>query len=599
METALQVARAGGGAPELAARGLEHGAGRRQDDVVRRDARDIHRRGLDALPHPVTGRPVLLAGLGDHHQPLGPVGPGGRKDRDAAAPYAGKVADGGFQLVRMDVAAAADDDVLDPARQIDLAPGDVGQVAGLEPVAVEQVACRLRVLVIADGRRGTVELQAPLAALGHFAAGIVDHPELMPGERRTARHDLDRVFVPGRHRHRTRPLDQLGPVDPIGEQPPAGPGKGQPHAALGKAVDRGERPGIEAVGREALAERPDGRGPHRLRPVDDHTGRAEVEALDRAVVDPPDAQVEGEVGRTRKRPPPGVDLPQPALRARQEDEGRHDRHRHRKMEAAEPRADQAHVVVERKPAHEHVAVGLDFHGPAHGTNVGQQIGVAQHHALRIAGAARGVLKKGDVCCVACRGGCRSAAPKESLDGLDGPKARDLRAQEGREHARLRHGDQNLGSRVGEDHGLPAQVIRELRRPRRRIDRNRHASGVEDPEEGLQKPGAGGQHQRDAGARCRARIQDAARDGESRLAEPRVGDGLEMVFPFPEPGVDAVGMRLGVPVEHLSEGRRGTRYRFNRALGGVRQGRRGRACVAPAGRFHRAPEIGRGFGFRQR
>ncbi len=81
-----------------------------------------------------------------------------------------------------------------------------------------------------------------------------------------------------------------------------------------------------------------------------------------------------------------MDGGQPARWTAEEGQRRHDHEMSGVIEAAEPGADQAHVVIEGQPAHHHV-VGIGLQGPAHGADIGQQVGVGQRHALGGAGAA--------------------------------------------------------------------------------------------------------------------------------------------------------------------------------------------------------------------
>ncbi len=61
------------------------------------------------------------------------------------------------------------------------------------------------------------------------------------------------------------------------------------------------------------------------------------------------------------------------------------------IETTQPGADQAHVVIERQPADEHIA-GAHLGRLPHGTDIGQQVGMAEHHTFGLAGAAGGVLQ---------------------------------------------------------------------------------------------------------------------------------------------------------------------------------------------------------------
>ena len=65
----------------------------------------------------------------------------------------GNVADRLLEFVGINVAAAADDQILDAAGEKDLAADQIRVVAGVEPFAVEQLARLIGVAVVAAGRR--------------------------------------------------------------------------------------------------------------------------------------------------------------------------------------------------------------------------------------------------------------------------------------------------------------------------------------------------------------------------------------------------------------------------------------------------------------
>src|SRR5206468_9420974 len=65
------------------------------------------------------------------------------------------------------------------------------------------------------------------------------------------------------------------------------------------------------------------------------------------------------------------------------------------MQQRKPRADQAHVVVQREPADADI-VPRDLDRLANGTHVGKQVCMRQHHAFGVAGGTGGVLQKRDV-----------------------------------------------------------------------------------------------------------------------------------------------------------------------------------------------------------
>ena len=130
------------------------------------------------------GGAAPFARLGEHHDALGAARRVlAAEHRDAAAAHAGNVADRFLQLVGADVAAAADDDVLLAAGDVEHAVGEVGAIAGVHPVAVEQALGRFRVAVVAAGRRRAAELQRAFGAVGQLDAGGVDHAQLVIRDR--------------------------------------------------------------------------------------------------------------------------------------------------------------------------------------------------------------------------------------------------------------------------------------------------------------------------------------------------------------------------------------------------------------------------------
>ena len=124
-----------GAAPDLAARCLEHRAGRGQHDDVGRQPERFH----DPVPHhgiePLPGRGVLFTRLGDHHESLGPrprIRDAERGDAASSHPWRG--ADQRLDLLGIQVAAGLDDHVLgdDPAP-----PVQIGMIEGESTAAVE------------------------------------------------------------------------------------------------------------------------------------------------------------------------------------------------------------------------------------------------------------------------------------------------------------------------------------------------------------------------------------------------------------------------------------------------------------------------------
>ena len=99
----------------------------------------------------------------------------GAEHRDAALAHAGQIAHRLLEVVGVEVAAGADDHLLRPPGEIELAVGQVAVVAGGEPAVADQCGGGRRIAVIAGGGRGAAELHRADGALGQgMALGVDD-----------------------------------------------------------------------------------------------------------------------------------------------------------------------------------------------------------------------------------------------------------------------------------------------------------------------------------------------------------------------------------------------------------------------------------------
>ncbi len=599
-QPAALVELAAGGAADLAARGLGHRVRRHQRDVVGRRADEIDGHGLDLLRELRPGFLADLAGLRQDDELLGGRdGVGAAEDRHAALAHARQVADRLLQLLRVDVAAGADDHVLGAAGDEDLALGDVGHVARVEPVAVEQLPGGLRVAVVAAGGGGPAELQAALLALAELGAGGVDDADLVARQRVAAADEAQRGLVVRRRRLGAAGARQAVAVDGVDPRLPPPGREGQRQRVLGQPVDRHHRAGLEAVGREALGEAADGLGADRLGAVECRPPGGQVEALDLVVVDLLQAQLVGEVGRRRQGAAVVVDRLEPARRAGQEGERRHQHQLHGEVERAHPGADQAHVVVERQPA-DHPVARAQLDRLADGAQVGQQVGVGEDHPLGVGGAAGGELQEGDVLLLDGRQPCGAAGAAQVGDGHHPLQGRDLGLDQPRQGQHLGDRHQHPRLRRVEDAGLAAQVVLELAGAHRRVERHRRGAGDLDAEEGGEVVEPAGQHQAGALARLEADRFEAGGGGAGALEQAGVGQLFDDALAGQEGDVAALRVALGVPLEDLHESPRGVRHRLVFALqrsgrlraGGARRRSRRRRL---AGALHRAQQVARRLG----
>src|SRR6266702_2555751 len=176
------VGRAARRPADLAARSLEHRVRRREHDLVRGHADQRDRERVDPGAQALPLRGIGHARFGEHDDALGARARVFRAEhRDAALADALERPDRLLELVGIDVAAGADDGVLDAAGDVDLALGDIAEVPGIDPLAVQQLARGFRVAVIAARGRGPAELDVPFLALGELPIGIVHHAYLVTG----------------------------------------------------------------------------------------------------------------------------------------------------------------------------------------------------------------------------------------------------------------------------------------------------------------------------------------------------------------------------------------------------------------------------------
>ncbi len=137
-------------------------------------------------------------------------------------------------------------------------------------------------------------------------------------------------------------------------------------------------------------------------------------------------------------------------------------------------------------------------------------------------------------------------------GYDRAQALDLRLDQLREPPGLGHGDQHPGAAIVQDAALAPQVVLELRRTQRRVDRHRHAAGEEHAEEAVKVIGRRRQHQRDRLAGAETLLLQAARDRDRALPEFAVGDDFALPVVLVELDVGPIRMLVGVPVEHVDQ-----------------------------------------------
>ena len=143
-----------------------------------------------------TRRRIGFAGLGQNNDALGAGRSiGHAKDRDAALADSGDAGHRLLDLLRIEMTARANDDVLDAAGDVDVAAGHVGAVAAVEPTVVNEFAGLGLVVEIAARRRRAAKFEPSFLPFAELVAGLVDDANFVTGQRLAAGHDLERLRV--------------------------------------------------------------------------------------------------------------------------------------------------------------------------------------------------------------------------------------------------------------------------------------------------------------------------------------------------------------------------------------------------------------------
>ena len=264
-------------------------------------------------------------------------------------------------------------------------------------------------------------------------------------------------------------------------------------------------------------------------------------------------------------------------------------------QAAEPGADEPHIVIERQPAHEHV-VRPCLQDPAHGADVGQQVGVGEDDALGVAGAARRVL---DERRIAGPGPVAERRPGgvggQFAGGRHMAQGGDQRGEQGREPLCPGVGDHHPGAAVAADLRLPPEMFLDLRRPRRRIDRHRDAARQQDAHEAREVVLAGGQHQHDRFGGRQPEVREPGRQPRRAVEQRGEADFHGLAVVVEKADVGAVAVMLRLPLKGV-----GQRFHVARHKAARTVGKFGPRCGSGPGRRRRGSEtpdkIARGLRF---
>ena len=214
---------------------------------------------MDRLLH---GRGILCAHLGhDDHRLLALVPLDTERD-DVAGAHALEPADGAFDVFRENVAAADDDDVLDPSADDEFTVEDVAEIAGAQPSVVEQRSSGVGSLVVAGRHRRTADEELAdvsfwklLTAVGVHDAqleirhGLAEHRQAANRIGFRVRSQLDRF--------RDAIAFQHDPVDIVGQKPSMADGECSPDGHFGHTECREDAARLETESSGSFDERLD------------------------------------------------------------------------------------------------------------------------------------------------------------------------------------------------------------------------------------------------------------------------------------------------------------------------------------------------------
>ena len=300
-----------------------------QHDVIGGRAQDIDGRGVDLADQLLACLLFGLPSFGQHHEPLGFAhGIGAAEHRHAAFADAGNVADRLLQIVGIDIASAADNDVLDATGDVDLAARDVSEVARVQPVVVEQLARLLRVPEVAAGGGRALEFETALYSITEFPAGTVDDADLVSWQRPAAGNHAQRRHIARRGWHSVAGTHEWLARNHVDQRSAVQWRKGEPHRAFRQPVHGHDRLSAQAVRRKAAGEGLEGACADRLGAVEGDPPAGQVQALDLLSLQLAMAQVVGKVRGRGERGTMAVYGPQPAVWARQEGQRGHQSERH-------------------------------------------------------------------------------------------------------------------------------------------------------------------------------------------------------------------------------------------------------------------------------
>lgn len=381
VQAAVFQAQAAGGTLQLAAGRLRQGAGIEQRHHLRRFLVGLGHRLADRVDQ-LLGRHRLLdaaTDLGGDADAFLAIDRD-REGRDPALARRRHLAlDGALDVLRIEVVAADDEHVLQAPGDEQFAVAEETEVAGAQPGAPVTLdeglrrGFRVAPVAVCDARPGGPDL-ADVVVAEDLAARRVDD-----------QHGVFRLAAAAAHQHAAFAFSdavarQRLAIHRQGGNALAALAAGDEQGRLGEAVAGEETGRVEAAGGEFLGEAFQAVLADRLGTGEGYPPAAQVETLQGRLGDPLAAQPVGEIGTAADGAAVLADGFQPAHRTFEEVARRHQHAGYAAEDRLQQAADQAHVVVQRQPADDHV-VGTDAEASANQHLVGDQVAMADLHAL--------------------------------------------------------------------------------------------------------------------------------------------------------------------------------------------------------------------------
>ena len=299
-----------------------------------------------------------------------------------------------LDILGIQIVAAHDDQVLDPAGDIELARVHKAQIAGSQPADAglldEGLCAFLRLIPVTLSHARTTEPDFAQAALRARRRRVdLANTQAMPGHHVATGHQ---GFAAGLGNGLT--ALQAIVLKNAGEHAGARPAVRDHQGRLGQAVAGIHGRGAQSRRGKTLGEGFKGVVPDRLGAAKGDPPARQVQPLKLCVVNALGTEPEGEIRPAADGAAVAGHGVQPAGRAFEKKRRRQQHRLDTAVDGLQQAADEAHVVKQGQPGNENV-VFRDGHGPLDRPFIGHQVAVRHHHPLGRRGGAGGVLQKGD------------------------------------------------------------------------------------------------------------------------------------------------------------------------------------------------------------